>query len=111
MTVAAMMLANGRSSLGCRKNPGGRGGKKTTNVWQSSTYVTQETNPATDKNFRGLRTDTLAHGSAVGISEEEFHFDNKQSALDCQEIQAQRQHVRARPPRNAIGYWVLRVIG
>lgn len=47
-------------------------------------------NPVTDKNFGGLRTHTLAHGSAVGISEEEFHFDNKQSALDCQEIQAQR---------------------
>lgn len=88
------------------KNPGGRRkkkGKKTTNVCQSSTYVTQEMNPVTDKNFGGLRTHTLAHGSAVGISEEEFHFDNKQSALDCQEIQAQRQHVKARPPCNVIG--------
>lgn len=65
--------------------------------------MTQKTNPATGKNFRGLRTNTLAHGSAVGISEEEFHFDNKQSALDCQEIQAQRQDVTARPPCNAIG--------
>lgn len=82
---------------------GGGEGKKTTNVCQSSTYVTQETNPVTDKNFGGLRTHTLAHGSAVGIAEEEFHFDNKQSALDCQEIQAQRQHVKARPPCNVIG--------
>lgn len=59
--------------------------------------------PRAIENFRGLRTNTLAHWSAVGVSEKEFHFDNKQSALDCQDVKAHRQHVKARLHYNAIG--------